>query len=104
AGLSGSELGLAGGSGAGYGASSSYESYGSSGSGLGGGDFGGAGGVSGSYGSSSFESSGGYGSGSLGQGGNSVDFAAAAFQAADKNKDGSVDAHEFRDFVGQNVK
>ncbi|CAF0747921.1 unnamed protein product, partial [Didymodactylos carnosus] len=77
AGLSGSELGLAGGSGAGYGASSSYESYGSSGSGLGG--------------------------GSLGQGGNSVDFAAAAFQAADKNKDGSVDAHEFRDFVGQNV-
>ena len=55
-----------------------------------------ASGIGGGFGSSSYESAS-YGSGGI-IGGSGFDVAAAAFNNADKNKDGSVDANEFKQF------
>jgi hypothetical protein len=96
----GFESGLVEGAGGAYG-SSSYESssYSSGGAGGAGGfgvEGGFAGGAGGGYGSSSYETSG-YGSGGAG-GAAGFDVAAAAFSSADKNKDGTVDVNEFKQF------
>lgn len=95
------ESGLAEGAGGAYGASSfESSSYSSS---VGGGAAGGYGGLSrdanftGGYGGSSYESSS-YGVGGGATSGSGFDVVAAAFNNADKNKDGSVDANEFKQF------
>jgi len=109
----GFESGLVEGAGGAYG-SSSFESSSYSSGGAGGADgfsAGGAGGFGGeasfgggqgggfsssSYESSSFSSGGGAAGGAGGAGG--FDVIAAAFNSADKNKDGTVDANEFKQF------
>jgi len=103
AGLSGFESAQGGAAGGFGGAASSFESssYASAGGiGLdaaGGYDTSGAGGIS----SSGYGAQSGFGT-SSGAAGN-IDFAAAAFQSADANKDGTLDANEFRQFVGSNI-
>ncbi len=96
----GYESGLVEGAGGAYGSSSFESSSYSSGVGGGAGGFsvdgGLAGGVGGGYGASSYESAT-YGSGGAG-GTAGFDVAAAAFNSADKNKDGSVDVNEFKQF------
>ena len=94
------ESGLAEGAGGGYGASSYESSSFSSGVGGGAGGYGadagfssGAGGSGGQYGAGSYESSS-YSSGGAG----GFDAATAAFNNADRNKDGTVDANEFKQF------
>jgi hypothetical protein len=108
----GFESGLVEGAGGAYGSSSFESSSYSSGVGGGAGGYsvgGGAGGYSvdgglvagggGAFNTSSYESAS-YGSGGAGGGGaaGGFDVAAAAFNSADKNKDGNVDANEFKQF------
>ncbi len=117
----GFESGLVEGAGGAYGSSSFESSSYSSGVGGGAGGYsvgggggaggysvgGGAGGYSvdgglvagggGAFNTSSYESAS-YGSGGAGGAAGGFDVAAAAFNSADKNKDGNVDANEFKQF------
>jgi len=93
----GFESGLVEGAGGAYGSSSFESSSYSAGVGGGAGGYVTDGGFGGGYSSSSYESSGGAGGGG-GGGAVGFDVVAAAFNTADKNKDGSVDQNEFKQF------
>jgi hypothetical protein len=90
----GFESGLVEGAGGAYGSSSFESSSYSAGVGGGAGGYVTDGGFGGGYSSSSYESSGGAGGG----GAAGFDVVAAAFNTADKNKDGTVDQNEFQQF------
>jgi len=96
----GYESGLVEGAGGAYGSSGFESSSYSSGAGGGAGGYGVEGGFAGGagdgYSSSSYETSG-FSSGGAG-GAAGFDVAAAAFNTADKNKDGAVDVNEFKQF------
>ena len=75
------------------------------------------GGFTSAYDASTFSSQGGGGSGTLhgdtsasgyqsysGSTGSNIDIANAAFNAADLNKDGLIDANEFRQFLGSQLQ